>query len=118
MRAGRAFSLGAKISGWARMQTLSVHPLQDAHQTSGVIVVAVAEADQIDSAQIEMQGIGIMQHHLRGSARVQEQLHILRAKVQFQKDGQAMLGPDRRVAKGSGVFNHNGQTEVLQHDKK
>lgn len=51
--------------------------LQDAHQAAGVIIVAVAEADQTDLFQIYIQSIGIMEHHLRGSTRVPEQLHAL-----------------------------------------
>jgi hypothetical protein len=81
-----------------------------------VIIMAMAEADEIEMAEIKIQGIGIMQHHLRGGACIQEQLHLLRAIAQLQKDGQAMLSPDRGAAKGGGVFNHNGQPEVLQHD--
>ena len=73
----------------------AVSARQDSHQSTRVIIMAVAEADKIEMAEVEIQGISIMQHDLGGGSRVPEQLHAFQAKVQLQKDGQAMLGPER-----------------------
>jgi len=107
--------LGGEDIGMGNDRNWCHPPLQQAHQSPGVIVVAVAEADQVDLIWIYMQSIGIMKHNRRGGPSVPEQLHVLRSQIHIQQDGQAVLGLQIIVFKGCGVFNHNGQNEVLEH---
>ena len=77
LECGPLFQLGREDIGMSQDANSAVHALQDAHQATRVIIMAVAEADEIEMAEVEIQGIRIMQHHLRGGARVHEQLHPL-----------------------------------------
>jgi len=68
--------LGGEDIGMGNDRNWCHPPLQQAHQSPGVIVVAVAEADQVDLLWIYMQSIGIMEHHVRGGPGVPEQQHV------------------------------------------
>ena len=55
----------------------SLHLLQNGHQPSGVIIMAVAEADLIYGFNIDMKGLGIVKHNLPAGTCIPEQLHAI-----------------------------------------
>jgi hypothetical protein len=57
-----------------------------------------------------------MQCNLRGSARVHENPHLLRPKINLQEEREAMLGPEPGIDLGVRVLHYHSDLQSLYHD--